>query len=137
MSSLFKTPDAPNQAKLKVARLEIEAVLKKHDLGGLVVLHTPGMSEFFYEVNPSWSCLTIDEAVGHVRVLSKLENFGGDKRRQGESQAATAELAFALAEQCTEAARMFSQVSVFVTKVLRATHQAARHVADPAEGKLQ
>lgn len=30
--------DAPDQARLKVARTEIEAVLRKHDLAGVVVL---------------------------------------------------------------------------------------------------
>jgi len=74
--------DAPDQARLKTARLEIEAILQKHDLAGAVVLHTPGMSEWFYQVRPSYSCLWIDEAAGAARIKAKLADYGGDKAAQ-------------------------------------------------------
>lgn len=53
--------DAPDQQRLKRARIEIEAVLQRHDLAGVVVLHTPGMSEFFYQITPSYSVCWIEE----------------------------------------------------------------------------
>jgi hypothetical protein len=70
--------EAPDQQRLKIARVEIEAVLKKHDLSGVVVLHTPGMAEFFYDIQPSYSCVWLDEAVPMLRIKSKVADYGGD-----------------------------------------------------------
>lgn len=58
--------DAPDQQRLKLARAKIEGILKEHDLAGVVVLHTPGMTEFFHDVTPSYSCAWIDEAAGQL-----------------------------------------------------------------------
>lgn len=41
MSKPVYSIEAPDQARLKVARAEIEAIIQKHDLAGAVVLHTP------------------------------------------------------------------------------------------------
>ena len=72
--------EAPDQARLKRARAEIEAVMQKHDLAGVCILHTPGMTEWFYQLNPSYSRLFIDEAAMMARVRSRLfEDHGGDR----------------------------------------------------------
>ena len=42
--------------KLKVAAEEIKEILKKHDIAGAVILHTPGHGEYFVQLNPSYSC---------------------------------------------------------------------------------
>ena len=80
--------DAPDQQRLKIARAKIEGILKEHDLGAVVVLHTPGMTEFFYDVTPSYSCAWIDEAAHQLRVKSKQEDYAGDKAAQLQDQAA-------------------------------------------------
>lgn len=80
MSKPIYSIEAPDQARLKVARAEIEAIIQKHDLAGAVVLHTPGMAEWFYQVNPSYSCPHIDEQAGTVRMKSLLAEHGGDRR---------------------------------------------------------
>lgn len=43
---------------------EIKAVLTKHDIGGLVVIHTPGFHEYLFKVDPSYSCAAIDPMRG-------------------------------------------------------------------------
>lgn len=130
--------DAPDQHRLKVARLEVEAILKKHDLAGVVVLHTPGLAEFFYDIRPSYSCISIDETVGALRVRSRLQqDYGGDSTAQAHDQAATANLARALADNLTGAAGMFSAAAEFVDRALRAEHTPGERVPDPAEAKLQ
>lgn len=53
--------------KLKIAMEEIKAVLKKHDIAGAVVLHTPGHSEFLMKIDPSWSCAKIERGQIIVR----------------------------------------------------------------------
>lgn len=129
--------DAPDQARLKTARLEIEAILQKHDLAGAVVLHTPGMAEWFYQVNPSYSCLTIDEAAGIARVRSKLADYGGDQAAQVHDLTATANMAAAIYGNLHHGARMFLEVQRVVDRATRAVHEAPRFVPDPMEGKRQ
>ena len=129
--------DAPDQARLKIARAEIEAILKKYDLGGVVVLHTPGMAEFFYDISPSYSCAWIDEKAGAVRIRSKLDDYGGDAEAQRSEQAATAQLVHALAVEAGRASLMFLDVSTVIDRACRAEHTPATFVPDTAEGTRQ
>lgn len=46
--------------KLKNAMEEIKAILKKHDIGASVILHTPGFTEYLNHVDTSYSCLTFE-----------------------------------------------------------------------------
>lgn len=129
--------DAPDQTRLKVARTEIEAILRKQDLAGVVVLHTPGMTEFFYDVQPSYSCAWIDQHHQMVRVKSLGADYGGDKQAQLHDQAASANLFFGLASDLASAAAMFADVAAVVDRVTNAEHTPAKHVADPAEARRQ
>lgn len=129
--------DAPDQQRLKVARIEIEAILKKHDLAGAVTLHTPGMSEFFYDIRPSYSCAWIDEAAGILRVKSKLVDYGGDVQRQQMEQACTAQMLHSMADDLASAAKMFNDCSRVVDRVTRSEHSRGEHVPDPMEAKKQ
>lgn len=129
--------DAPDQRRLKIARLEIEAILKKHDLAGVAVLHTPGMAEIFYDVAPSYSCLRYNDKTGMLRVRSKLADYGGDAAAQRLGQAATANMAAALADSLGRAALMFLGMAEVVDKEMQAEHTEAAFVADPGEQKPQ
>lgn len=42
--------------KLKEAMSEITAILKKHDIAGVINLVSPTHSEFRYEIDPNWGC---------------------------------------------------------------------------------
>ncbi|MES2959766.1 MAG: hypothetical protein V4792_16375 [Pseudomonadota bacterium] len=137
MSKRLYSIDAPDQARLKIARTEIEALLKKHDLAGVVCLHTPGMSEFFYDLRPSYSCVTLDETAGRVHVKSKLSDYGGDALAQRHDQAASANMAEALADGLDCAARMFDDVRRIVNRATRAEHTAATYTPDPEEARRQ
>lgn len=65
--------------KLKTAMERIKAIMKEYDLGGQVILHTPGFSEYLNKLDPSYSCASIQDGVG-IRVKAKLEeDFAGDK----------------------------------------------------------
>jgi len=126
--------DAPDQQRLKTARLEIEAVLKKHDLAGVAVLHTPGMSEFFYDIRPSYSVCWIDESVPMVRIKSKVErDHGGDIAQQKHDQAATANMVASIADNLVHSARMFMDVQQVVDRALRAEHTQSVFVPDPRQ----
>lgn len=56
----------------------IKAILKEYDIAGSVVLHTPGFSEYFLKINPSYSCAK-QEGDG-LRIVAKLSDFNGDKQ---------------------------------------------------------
>ena len=127
--------DTPDQARLKVARTEIEAILRKHDLAGVVVLHTPGMTEFFYDVQPSYSCACIDEEHHAVRIKSVGADYGGDRQAQRHDLSATSNLFFAVASDLNDAAGMFAEIAGAVDLLTNAKHTAAVHVPDPTEEK--
>ena len=137
MSKRRYSIDAPDQARLKVARTEIEAVLKKHDLAGVVVLPTPGMSEFFYAIRPSYSCIWIDEAASVVRMKSLARDYGNDVAAQVLDQAASANMVEAFADQLRQAGGMFLMVSHIVNEKFSAEHTPAAFVPDAMEGKKQ
>lgn len=129
--------DTPDQQRLKIARLEIEALLRKHDLAGVVVLHTPGMTEFFYDIHPSYSCAWIDDFSQRLRLKSKLADYSGDAKSQLHDQAATANMMRGLAEDLSQAAGMFLDIAQITDKAFGSEHTDAVHVADPMEGKPQ
>lgn len=129
--------DTPDQQRLKIARAKIEGILKEHDLGAVVVLHTPGMTEFFYDVVPSYSCVWIDEAAGQLRMKSKLADYGGDKCAQLRDQAATANMIHGLFADLSNAAGMFGSIAPLVDRAFRAEHTEAVHRPDPLEGRKQ
>ncbi len=129
--------EAPDQARLKRARAEIEAVMQKHDLAGVCILHTPGMTEWFYQLNPSYSRLFIDEAAGVARVKSRLLDYGGDRQAQLLDQACTANMVAGLMGELVRTTGMFGYLQQVVDHALRAEHTAANFVPDPSEGKMQ
>lgn len=46
--------------KLKKAAEQIKEILKEHDIAAVVVLHTPGHSEYLYQISPSYSIAKIE-----------------------------------------------------------------------------
>lgn len=64
--------------KLKTAMEEIKVILAKHDIGAMVILHTPGHSEFLNKLDPSYSCII--QTGDHIRFRSKLADYDGDKK---------------------------------------------------------
>lgn len=123
--------DAPDQPRLKAARSEIEAVLRKHDLAGVVVLHTPGMSEFFYDIRPSYSCAWIDDVGPTLRFKSKAADYAGDAQGQVRDQAATANMMVSFAGDLGRAAEMFGSISTIVDRACRAEHTGPTFTPDP------
>jgi hypothetical protein len=64
--------------KLKKVMEEIKDLLKKNDIAAVVVLHTPGFSEYLLHCGTTYSCCTVNEE--GIRVRAKLiEDFKGDK----------------------------------------------------------
>lgn len=66
--------------KLKKAAEDIKKILKQYDIAGLVVLHTPGFSEFICQVSPSYSCVTLEG--DHLRIKAKKTDYPNKKQWQ-------------------------------------------------------
>lgn len=137
MTKRLYSIDAPDQSRLKIARTEIEAVLKKHDLAGAVVMHTPGMTEWFYDVRPSYSCMWIDELAGVARVKAKLADYGGDRQAQMHDVASTANMVAAMRGELQHAYAMFSYLQPTIDRATGAEHEPATFVPDPMEATKQ
>lgn len=51
--------------KLRQAMEEIKAVLNKHDIAGVVVLHSPGYGEHYMKLDPSYSSVKMVQVEGN------------------------------------------------------------------------
>lgn len=58
----------------------IKAILKKNDIAGFVVLHTPGYSEFLNHMETSYSCAKIQGE--EVRLKLKSSEVGKERAKQ-------------------------------------------------------
>lgn len=70
--------------KLKEAMAEINAIMKKHDIGGHITLVSPTNSEFRYMIDPSWSCAWFERADGGayaVRFRANKESIPDKQER--------------------------------------------------------
>ena len=62
------------ETKLKVAAEEIKEILKKHDIAGIIALHTPGHGEFVTHLHTSYSCAYMYED-NILRFYSKQSDY--------------------------------------------------------------
>ncbi len=62
---------------MEQARLEIIAILEKHDLMGAVQICSRERSGFFYALSPSWSCIRFEESDQgiSIRIRCKAEDY--------------------------------------------------------------
>lgn len=69
--------------KLKKAMQEIEAIIKKNDIAGIVLLHEFNYSEFATIVQPSWSCIAKELQAGNLQltIRGKKEHFKSGAER--------------------------------------------------------
>lgn len=107
--------------KLKKAMEDIKSILKKYDIAGMVILHTPGNSEYFIELNPSYSCAKSNG--DSVRIKAKLqEDFHGDKQAREKNVADTTNMFSLLSEVGMRISLSLSDVSERLDKIVNAEH---------------
>lgn len=98
---------------------EIKAVLKKNDIAGVVVLHTPGFSEFLNSVSPTYSCAKVENGV--LKIKGNREHFP-DKQAQNDSLKNTSNMLHHLSKITATSALNLLEASKFVDKLVDATH---------------
>lgn len=125
----------PGQKKLKAVRAEIEAVLRKYDVAGYVVLHAPNAGEVFWQIWPSYSLLQGD--LPEVRLRSKVSSktaFGVAQEEERRRQ--TAQMVRAIAEPIAGHALAFLELSQQIDSMVGAEHTDAAFTPDvPPEAK--
>ncbi len=69
---------------LKTAAAEIEAILKKYDAAGVILLCSPTHVEYLYSLSPSWSCARLESIDGRaaVRIRAKREDFPSEREHK-------------------------------------------------------
>lgn len=68
--------------KLQAAMEEVKVILKKHDIGAVIVLGSQTHTEYLLELSPTWSCITIEDD-GLVRFRALRKDFAS-KEEQGK-----------------------------------------------------
>jgi len=120
--------------KLKSVRRMIEAILREHDIAGVVVLHNaPGSAEVFQCLGPSYSKLIGTPPI--VRLTSKLADYNGDKEAQRKDLEATANMISLLATATANVSLPLLELAVKVDAELGAEHTPLVFRADEEEGK--
>ncbi len=105
--------------KLKMAIREIEGVLARHDIAGLIVLHTPGNTEYLLKLNPSYSCCKV-EGEG-LRIKASKDDYGSAEKRDLAIKD-TSNMLSALAETTGIQAMMLYKVSDSLDEIVGADH---------------
>jgi hypothetical protein len=101
--------------KLKKAAEEIKAILKKHDIGAYVLLHTPGFSEYINEISPSYSCARFDNSLEGagltgVRFKAKASELPGGAAEREQKIADTDNFLLHMVTGTASAFKMFDTV---------------------------
>lgn len=107
--------------KLKMAMNEIMGILSRHDLAAIIVLNTPGHTEFLMKIDPSYSCAKVEGDI--LRVKAKIqEDFGGDVRAWEKKVSETSGMLHGLSEVGGKLILNLCEVSDMVDKKIGAEH---------------
>lgn len=114
--------------KLKIAMEEIKAIITKHDIAALIVLHTPGNSEYLNSISPSYSCAKF-ESDEVVRFRAKASDFGGDKEKRNEKLVATSNMLNLLSETAGRQVMSLIDLSTQFDAIVDAEHGKGGHTS--------
>lgn len=119
--------------KLKAVRAEIEALLKKHDVAGVCVLHNaPNSSESFAFLEPSYSQIT--GVAPHFRFRAKADDYAGDLERMARDVNATANMTSSIALGLGIAGLHYLELATAVDKITGAKHSGPTFQPDAPKG---
>lgn len=111
--------------KLKMAAEDIKDVLKKYDIAAVVVLHTPGFSEYLFAVTPTYSCAELDG--GRFRVKIKLSHYNDDKKMRDRFVKDTTNMMYHLSHITGTLAMNLLEASKILDETVQADHVGGGH----------
>ena len=66
-------PPPEHSPKLQMAAAEIKEILKRYDIAGVAVLHTPGFKEVINRLDPDYSCIKVDD-YRHLKINKPIKD---------------------------------------------------------------
>lgn len=108
--------------RLKKIIEEVSEVLEKHDVAGFIALHEPGAGEYKFCLSPSYSCATLDEESGVVRLKAKVADHNGDRQKVIQLQSDTANMLYILGHMTAEQSLNLIDLSEHMDKVSNVEH---------------
>jgi hypothetical protein len=112
-------------AKLKMAASEIDAILKKHDIAGMVFLHTPGHGEFVVKLDPKYSAASVNKVTGNIDIKTKREHYNGDAAARDLKVANTSNMLKILTEMAGPVILHTIKVSEMLDNLVDAKHSGS------------
>lgn len=116
--------------KLKRIAAQIKKILKDNDVAGLVVLHTPGNSEYVTEITPSYAALKWRPKMDGIDVLGKAAHYGNDKAKRDKAVADTANMLDLLSITSGNQVIMIMELAELVKKTWGDDHGPTDHTSD-------
>lgn len=110
--------------KLKKAAEEIKEILKKHDIAGMCVLHTPGFAEYINDISPSYSCAK-REGDG-IRIKASKDFYGSSAVRD-KALSDTSNMLHTLSDVGGKQVLLLMSVSDQLDKLVNAEHEDGGH----------
>ncbi len=114
--------------KLKKAAEEIKQVLKKYDIAGSVVLHTPGFCEYMLEITPSYSAAWLENG-DLLRFRARLQDYNGNAAMRNQKISDTTNMFRILGDQQGKNALMLLEAADYFDKVTDAEHGDSNHTS--------
>lgn len=111
--------------KLKKAMNEIEAILIKYDIAGIVSLHTPGHGEYLSHLSPSYSCAKFEG--DNLRIRAKKEDYSGSAEVRNRFLKDTSNILHVLSNNTGMIAINLVEISKTVDNILGADHFGGGH----------
>lgn len=113
--------------KLKKAMEEIKTILKRHDIAGMVVLHTPGHSEYLNHISPTYSCAKQEGDM--IRFRAKKEDFHNNAELRDQCIADTSNMFSLISEVGSQNILGLLNVSEKFDKIINAEHGDSSHTS--------
>lgn len=113
--------------KLKKAMNEIKEILKRHDIAGVVVLHTPGNSEYLNEISPTYSCAKQEGDT--IRFRAKKADFKNSAELRDQCIADTSNMFSCLSDVLARNTLGLLDVSEQFDKIVDAEHGDNNHTS--------
>jgi hypothetical protein len=119
--------------KLKTAADEIKAIMRRHDIAGIVMLASPTHLEYLLTIDPSWSCCWMEEhAEGKLlRIKAKRADYP-DLETQKKVLAESIGMLMGFIDCCNNTTRNLENVVGRISESIGITHSS--RFEPPPEG---
>lgn len=137
------TDEPAYSPKLKAAMEEIKAILRKHDIAGVVALHTPeiisgvdgasGAGEYLLQLTPTYSAVewTPDRS-GFIIKGNKFKHYGGDAKIRDKKLRDTLNMLRVLTDLLGPSVLRLIDINEHTDRVWNAQHPGGEHTPHQA-----